>query len=259
MTHFNYQSILRSIHLSKTPILIGGCPRSGTSLLLSILGAHSKIFAYPDETQIFWKKWEDKSLQYHRIRHLNAFYQRLIQEDIPYGKTHWCEKSPLNLHAFPHLLKEFKGKIKLIHIIRDGRDVVLSHHPGFRLPYFVSPERWIHDMTLGLQLEHHPSYYALRYEDLILDFESTMRSLLDFLGFEWEDRLYLFHKHTNVKHIHAWGEQGVRPLDESSIYRWKQSADKQRLDEFYYHPHSHLLLKHLGYELPQQQLSLITA
>ncbi len=40
----------------KCPIIIGGCGRSGTTLLLSILGSHPNIQAIKDETGLFLKQ-----------------------------------------------------------------------------------------------------------------------------------------------------------------------------------------------------------
>ena len=46
----------RKIHdknFKKPPIYIGGCGRSGTTLLLSILSSHPEIFACPGELEMF--------------------------------------------------------------------------------------------------------------------------------------------------------------------------------------------------------------
>jgi hypothetical protein len=39
--------------LPQKPIIIGGCARSGTTLLLSVLSCHPNIYAIPDETYTF--------------------------------------------------------------------------------------------------------------------------------------------------------------------------------------------------------------
>ncbi len=44
---------IKDFRLYKSPILIGGCGRSGTTLLTSILSSHPKIALIPHETGIF--------------------------------------------------------------------------------------------------------------------------------------------------------------------------------------------------------------
>jgi len=41
----------RKLSRTRRPIVIGGCARSGTSLLLSLLSCHPQIIAIPVETQ----------------------------------------------------------------------------------------------------------------------------------------------------------------------------------------------------------------
>ena len=39
--------------MEASPLIIGGCGRSGTTLLLSVLSAHPKVLAIPHETEAF--------------------------------------------------------------------------------------------------------------------------------------------------------------------------------------------------------------
>src|SRR5215510_14635185 len=41
------------IGLAESPVFIGGYPRSGTTLLTSLLDSHSDLLVYPRETQFF--------------------------------------------------------------------------------------------------------------------------------------------------------------------------------------------------------------
>src|SRR4051812_25647723 len=76
----------------KAPIIIGGCPRSGTSLLLTILSAHPNIFTIQEEAWAFYDT--------HDMAEFSSFLDRWLWPRIPAGTEayyhRWCEKTPGN-------------------------------------------------------------------------------------------------------------------------------------------------------------------
>jgi hypothetical protein len=74
--------------------------------------------------------------------------------------------------------------VKFVHLVRDGRDVVLSKHPTYPDEYHVEPERWIRDVREGARFLSDPRVYTLRYEDLILDHDKALRGLCGYLELE---------------------------------------------------------------------------
>ena len=82
-------------HFDGKPIIIGACPRSGTTLLLSILDAHSHIFGIQNQTYVF-ASWD-----YHdQPNRMDRLYREFIFNKIPAGKKRWCEKTPKNIEFF---------------------------------------------------------------------------------------------------------------------------------------------------------------
>ncbi|MBU1635903.1 sulfotransferase, partial [bacterium] len=71
---------------SDTPIIIGACPRSGTTLLLSILDAHPNIYGIQNQTYAF-AGWNDNS----QANRLDRLYREFIFNKIPENKKRWCE------------------------------------------------------------------------------------------------------------------------------------------------------------------------
>ena len=69
--------------------------------------------------------------------------------------------------------------------------------------------------------------YTVRYENLIVDFEQTIKQLLIFLGLGWDDSLYNFTEIAkNRKKIKtASYNQVTQPLYTSSIGRWEGYKD----------------------------------
>jgi hypothetical protein len=74
--------------------------------------------------------------------------------------------------------------LPIVHIIRDGRDVVASHRDRWgslsalkavrKWPWYVRAAR-----AAGARLSAEGRYYEVRYEDLVTDPETTLHKLLD--------------------------------------------------------------------------------
>ncbi|MGM0369641.1 MAG: sulfotransferase family protein [Bacillota bacterium] len=233
---------------SDTPIMIGGCGRSGTTLLLSIIGAHPNIFALPQESTTFanWKRVnEDKEVSLEPER-FDRFYRMFLLNRITSQVTRWCEKTPRNVLYFKEILDYFDSQIKLIHIIRDGRDVMLSQHPVEPDRYWVNPKRWVRDVKAGLKFKEHPQVLTIKYEDLILEYESTIEKICEFIDEECTAELYNWFKNTNVKKSKAWSKSESK-IHSRSIAKWKRTENETRVEEIMKNEEVVQLLEKLNY------------
>jgi protein-tyrosine sulfotransferase len=234
-------------------IVLGGSPRSGTTLLRTILGRHSMI-ASGAETTVFLKRitspqhlaerlgWDPLEIEgwQRQSRSQMEFIEHFQQAAISLSqKPIWLEKTPRNIERFQFVRRHFPHA-KLVHIIRDGRDVVCSlrrtsfaridHVPGDSVKAAVRcATQWRRFVESGMRLRGDAGYYELRYEDLVLAPEQTIRSLLEFLGLPWEDEI-LIAEQTDT----AVGDEAVASGEvfESSRGRWRRdlpAKDKQAL------------------------------
>ena len=210
----------------KRPIIIGGCARTGTTLLLSILGAHPDVFAIGDESYAFSP--------------LPIKPNKLIA--VPDDKR-LCEKTPKNVHSFEEIYKYFNGDVDLIHIMRDGREVCTSKHPRFS-GYYVSPERWVEDTRMGLACWHACPIF---YENLVTKTEETIRRLCENIKLEFHPNMLDHSKHTNVQNNAAWEKEATK-IETHSLSKSKNLEHAKRLKEFMDHKPAVKLLKALGYE-----------
>ncbi len=195
------------------PIVVGGCGRSGTTLLRTILNRHPDI-ACGDESTVFlsrisspeqigWRYGLAPDAVAHMMRQSRSqaeFISRFERACLDrFGKTVWAEKTPENVLRFPFVRKHFPNA-HLVHVIRDGRDVVCSlrRQRWFKvreaerstlaaLEYAV--DYWAERVEAGLRFRGHPLYHEVKYENLIESPDETLRTLFDGLTIDWHPSL----------------------------------------------------------------------
>lgn len=228
---------------NKPPIIIGGCARSGTTLMSAILSAHPHIFVIPHETYVF--------AYYSRYKSLIPFdvmkiYYYLLKYKINPSCKRFCEKTAKNVRSFNTTLKYFGENIKLINMVRDGRDVILSTAPVNPSKFLVTPERWVNDVKHGLKYEGNPQVLTIKYEDLILNFKETIKKVCDFIGEDCNEHILNWYKYkTLTEHEALFGK--IKPLHSKSIGKWKSKKYKNIISVFMKNQEAISLLKHYGY------------
>ncbi|HBL15028.1 MAG TPA: sulfotransferase [Cyanobacteria bacterium UBA11162] len=144
----------------KQRLFLVGCPRSGTTLLQSLLAAHPQIYSFPESKffQYLIPTYEPRRLALRIIasRHLRTRLAEFFKDEIRHpemlkllpkiplmreytrrfinildsltteqGKSIWLEKTPEHIHYIDYIEKFVPG-VKFIHILRNGSDTVAS-------------------------------------------------------------------------------------------------------------------------------------
>jgi hypothetical protein len=206
---------------SPSPIFVVGAPRSGTTLLRSMLDAHPNICCPTWETGVFEKfamvvngdfterRTDIPNLPIERDDLLawcrqsaDDLMSRLISAS---GKPRWAEKTPAHVFCID-LIHEIYPNAQFIHIVRNGRDVVRSLQSMPWAPREIrwSCHRWVASVAAGRDAGRRlpkELYTEVRYEDLTREPESTIRQLCDYLGEPFEPRMLAFHDPAN----NSWG------------------------------------------------------
>lgn len=242
-----FLSVALGLPFERPPIVVGGCGRSGTSVLLSLLSAHPSIQAVPYATHAFartlYSDRPDPEAPFEPWR----VWWALTRTGLREGARRWCEKTAKNVVNFGRLASYFDGDVRLIHIVRDGRDVVTSKHRVDRDGYWIAPERWVRDVSAGLRHRHLECVHTVRYEDLVDSTEETLRRMGAFLG---EDLGRLpgrwFHG-ARVREFGPFDRRVARPLDDSSVGRWRGPEYRDRVERLLETPGARELLEELGY------------
>ena len=254
------------------PFFIVGSGRSGSTLLRVILCAHSKI-TIPPETYFIMPllrqlpinaglnrnqtdqaidiitthyRWPDMGMtKGYLVDQLadrespllsditNIIYEFHLEKD---NKQIWGDKTPPYISIVPELL-ELYPDAKIIHLIRDGRDVTRS----FQGTGWYGP--WIKDNTKEWRdaITHYNGYkrsrpdidiHEIKYENLVMETEKTIRDLCLFLGITFEAGMLDWEPAIEGKiplreaYIHK--KLGRKPSVED-INRWKSEMTKREL------------------------------
>ncbi len=232
-------------HFSKPPILIGGCGRSGTTLLLAILSAHPDIFAIPYETDAFTSWCESpQGLIPERI---DRFHRALLTNKVHANNIRWCEKRPANVKYIKEILNYFGPEAKFIHIVRDPRAVCTSLHPHDTNKFWVPIDRYIEDVTSGKDFELHPQVYTLKYEELISNFNQEVNSLSLFLNLPLSKELSKWFEYATVRKNPAWNGS-LQQIHNKSLSTWKEEKLSDRISEITSNLTIQSLMRHFGYD-----------
>lgn len=205
--------------VERPPVVIAGCGHSGTTLLLSILDAHSAIFGIPYEAKLGKSEGDE-------FRKKTALFNKLT---VAAGKTRWVEKTPANVFHLDRLF-QYLPDLKVIIMVRDGRDVACSMAVRFqdtmggRGPAFAhGVHRWVDENTRWLRYQDHPQLLMVKYEDLIRDFEGAARRITDFLGEVCEPGMLAFHQSKKNYLHHATVTSAPQPTQEhiNQLRNWQ--------------------------------------
>jgi hypothetical protein len=215
------------------PFFIFGCPRSGTSLLSRMLDAHPNL-CIPYESHFYnWayplvQRYCDLSNPSARARvvagilrtdpmtmwspplsaaetlaamsryDLHGLFEGLMLAWARrQGKSRWGEKTPPHTLLWRTIHSGFPD-LQVIHLVRDGRDVALSHKAapfGPKHVYQVA-QRWVEYLSAAEDAQAvlgERAFLTVRYEDLLAEPEVQLRRICEFLGEEFAPEMLTFY------------------------------------------------------------------
>lgn len=238
LSHFSlpgyFRNRLAGTKISVPPLFIVGCGHSGTTMLRHVLGMHSRLYAVPYESRIFFHSRSKIALA-DWVWSLTA---------ISLGKSRWVEKTPSHIHRMAQILKAYPDA-RILLLIRDGRNVAISLRKRWG-DFERSVSRWVEDNRAGEPYWNHPNVMVLKYEDLVSNFEGEMREICDFIGEPFEDVFLNFTRPAEVEggngQAEAHSPDGAQPRElrdrqiSRGLYgaeeRWRQQMTDEERSQF---------------------------
>jgi len=228
---------------------LGGHPRSGTTLLEQILGAHPGIEAF-DEPMAFVDEVSEKLAPLvtatpltakkldalspaHRADFQRRYFKSLLREGSPEPVAELLlDKNPSPTASLPIWLRLFPD-LKVVIALRDPRDVIVScYFQNLRLnatnSNFLSLDRAVKhyadlmDVWLRLRELGGFDWIESRYEDVVASLEVEGCKVTQFLGLEWHDSQASFYEQTRKKFVFSPTYSDVtQPVYQRALGRWK--------------------------------------
>ena len=222
-------------------VFVLGMPRSGTSLIAQILGAHKDVhnageLGYFSKASIALKTMFGFELDYPLcISSLKSEHAQKLRESYAYLLDKHNSNSVYVVDKFPEnflhigLIKHLFPEALIFHVQRDPRDVALSI-------YF---QNFAHGNRYSWRLEDIAHYYAqyeramriwqkinvpklidIRYNDIVKDLESVAKRMVAAMSLPWDENCLAFHRaESDVRTASHW--QVRQPIYHHAIERWQ--------------------------------------
>ncbi len=226
-------------------VFLVGFPRSGTTLLDSILRSHSKINVIEENPILLDLRhtfFKSKNNDLNSLKFITQNEKDQICKDY-FNKINLKEnfkdniiidKLPLSIIEIG-FIKCIFPKSKIILSLRHPSDVIFSCFSTlFKMnDAMINFTDWDDTVDFYNEVfslfelyEQHLNldYYPIKYEDIVYDFKNQLIRLLDFLGLDFESSLNNFYKvaKSRSKISTPSYNQVINPLYNTSINRWKK-------------------------------------
>ncbi len=229
-------------HDNAEAIFVTGLPRSGTTLVESILASHSDVQA-AGELQAFPQACMGavQELAGRHVPKLDFVERALELEPRDLGERYiaatrpqtgmsrrFIDKLPLN-YLYAGLIRRALPRARIVAVVREPMDSCYAMYKTlFAGAYPFSYD--LHDLgryyRAWQQLMRHwqavlgDAFMVVRYEDLVADQETVTRRILAHCGLSWQQACLDFHARTGAVTT-ASAVQVRRPLYRTSVGKWR--------------------------------------
>ena len=236
-----------------SPIFLVGFPRSGTTLMDTILRSHSKIEVLEEKPTVVAAKAAIRKNGYNEIHNkvfsidiiseAKSSYIKEFRKHIKSSDTNsvYIDKLPLNLIEVP-LINQLFPSAKFILALRHPFDTILScwmqdFEINAAMANMVDLDRIVDLYCIAMETfkicrsEYNLNVHTIRYEDLLEDLKGESSALLTFLDLTWETKMEDY-RATALKRgrINTPSYSQVsQPIYKEAKYRWvnyKEYLDK---------------------------------
>jgi hypothetical protein len=227
------------------PIVVGGCHRSGTTLLRYVLDSHSHIYCGPELTFFpdFFEDWPNDPYQNLRFFHVartilpedeifqimgRAFLEMHERAARKNRKARWANKAPSNALWLPKWEQLLGTEWLYIHVLRNPLDTLASvkDHPMPRTIPASLEGRIAHYrryVEAGLSwIDSHPCRgRLLLYENFVRQPENTCAALMAWVGESFEPSQIQFALHPHAAGLEDPEIRSTPDIHTRSVGAWR--------------------------------------
>jgi hypothetical protein len=270
----------------QSPAFIVGKERSGTTLLSAIMNRHPEVCVtpetdfmyqlskYPGGHEKFKEDWPGSLYKIvdrikptaDWVKPAQSLYDKLDGKAVSgrdaflalgeliserYKKINWIEKTPNHIHCLPFIREVFPNS-PIVHIVRDGRDVAYSlTQVKFGSPnYYNNLWEWMDAVSKVRVFQAIDKLtITIRYEDLVLYPEDTIKKVCDFLALIYYPEM-LEPDGSEASLLDTTGshmKQAARKVDSAKLAAWKSNLSSSLISSAEMIAHKEL--NDWGYEL----------
>ena len=195
-------------------VVVCGYPRSGSTVLqLMVDRCVAGVDSFPTEVEGLWAARSANRRSPYLLTKLPADVEHVA------ALRDWYARRP--------------GRLHVVVTLRDARDVLVSRHAGYppERGYYCSPERWRRVRAAETALRDDPDVSVVRYETLVRDPTAVERQLREAVGWDVVRPFDRWHEQgdTGLDRMTRGALGGVRPLDASSVGRWREPQHARRV------------------------------
>lgn len=238
---------------SSPPIIIGGCHRSGTSLVRRLLNCHPRIYCGPEVK--FFRDFHGDYIQdpLRPMRFMTSAQTMLSKEALfevlgsafvemhrraanEAGKPRWADKAPENVVYLDEWGRLLGERWIFVHVVRNPLDtlaaineiplVLVPAELGARIDFYLDYAR----AGLRFQQENPDRYVRVVYEDLVTSPEATIRMLMMRLGESFDPGQLAFNSTFHQRGLEDPKVAHSPEIHDRSLGRWRDDLESDEAD-----------------------------
>lgn len=245
-------------------IFLVGAPRSGTTILQSLLAAHPEVISFPESKFFHYllydqfagklpgrmeaffkdeikrpellKDFDDSQTVEAKARWFVRVLDGLAAEQ---KKSIWLEKTPEHIY-FIDDIERFLTDAKFIHILRNGMDTIASMYEatrsfnelwgaGWDLNHCIG--RWEHAMLTSHKYINKSNHILVKYEELLDNKTQILGEICNFMGIEYDDTM-LVNYQEKAAHLSLnlpWHKGIERDVKSSNVHKYHKIFNRNEI------------------------------
>jgi len=185
-------------------LLILGSPRSGTTLLASMIGSHTEVAMLIEDKYFAIRKLTSKKILGNKLCLPNQIdlNKRATSFSLLLKKRFGIESYPTSKYNIEDYLN--LQDLKIINIVRDYNDVIYSNikrgegREQRKIERDKAVQWWSKAVEIMFELtqKHSEKVITVSYEDLVTEPEKILRKISDYIGIEFQQKMLEGYKFT---------------------------------------------------------------